>query len=317
MSYTKEPTAVVPLWVCWRQPTRRASRGTEVNGAAGAMVHGLLAPAGDRRYLRLMNDTNGAARQGERDVFFGDRLVHEGQKAPLVRDVFRSVAGRYDLMNDLMSAGVHRLWKSAMVDALRLQPGQRLLDVAGGTGDIAFRVIKKLKRRAPGWDGDPAIMVCDLTPEMLSVGRDRAIDKGMLSGLAWVCGDAGRLPLPDRCLDAYSIAFGLRNVTRIDVALAEAYRVLRPGGQFLCLEFSQVALPFLDDLYQRYSTSVLPSLGGLVTGDREAYSYLIESIRRFPPQDDLVDLIAGAGFERARYRNLSSGIAALHSAWRI
>jgi demethylmenaquinone methyltransferase/2-methoxy-6-polyprenyl-1,4-benzoquinol methylase len=281
------------------------------------MIHGLLAPAGDRRYLRPMNDTNGATRQGERDVFFGDRLVREGQKAPLVRDVFRSVAGRYDLMNDLMSAGIHRLWKSAMVEALHLQPGQRLLDVAGGTGDIAFRVIEKVKRQACGWGGDPAIIICDLTPEMLSVGRDRAIDKGILSGMAWVCGDAERLPLPDRSVDAYSIAFGLRNVTRIEAALAEAYRVLRPGGQFLCLEFSQIALPFLDDLYQRYSTNVLPILGGLVAGDREAYSYLIESIRRFPPQEDLVDRIATAGLERVRYRNLSSGIAALHSAWRL
>jgi len=256
------------------------------------------------------------------EVFFGDRLVPESEKAPLVRNLFQSVAGRYDLMNDLMSGGIHRLWKDTMVESLNLRPGQRLLDVAGGTGDIAFRALKRFESRqiasgTEGRAGDPAVVVCDLTPGMLAVGRDRAIDRGLLHGLAWVCGNAESLPLPKRSFDAYSIAFGLRNVTHIDAALAEAYRVLKPGGRFVCLEFSRVVLPLLDSLYRHYSDSVLPALGGLVAGDREAYSYLIESIRRFPPQEELCERIAAAGFSRVRYRNLSAGIAAIHSAWRL
>lgn len=261
---------------------------------------------------------NSSSNNGATEVFFGDRLVAEGEKAPLVRNLFQSVAGRYDLMNDLMSAGIHRLWKDTMVESLKLRPGQRLLDVAGGTGDIAFRVLRRFEDagQAPATEG-PSVVVCDLTPGMLAVGRDRAIDRNVLQGLTWVCGNAEDLPLPKRSFDGYSIAFGLRNVTHIDAALEEAYRVLRPGGRFVCLEFSQVVLPFLDSLYQRYSDSVLPSLGGLVAGDREAYSYLIESIRRFPPQEALCERIAAAGFSRVRYRNLSAGIAAIHSAWRL
>lgn len=264
------------------------------------------------------------------EVFFGDRLVPENEKAPLVRDLFQSVAGRYDLMNDLMSAGIHRLWKDTMVENLNMRPGQRLLDVAGGTGDIAFRVVKRLNAlghtpkiadpedmAGPNVGADPSVVVCDLTPGMLAVGRDRAIDRNLLHDLRWVCGNAECLPLPKRSFDGYSIAFGLRNVTHIDAALKEAYRVLKPGGHFVCLEFSQVVLPLMDRLYQRYSDSILPSLGGLVAGDREAYSYLIESIRRFPPQEALCERIAAAGFSRVRYRNLSAGIAAIHTAWRL
>ena len=269
----------------------------------------------------IKSDDKGPAAADEGQVYFGDRLVSEAHKSPMVRDVFQSVAARYDLMNDLMSAGIHRLWKRSLVESLYLQPGQRLLDVAGGTGDIAFRVLSSLAKRNPEQgqaeqDG-PTVMVCDLTPAMLAVGRDRAIDQGILRGLEWVCGDAQRLPLPDRSVDAYSIAFGLRNVTRIEEALAEAYRVLRPGGRFACLEFSKVVLPALDALYQLYSTQMLPTLGGLVAGDREAYAYLVESIRRFPSQEDLLERVAAAGFEQVHYRNLSSGIAALHSAWRL
>ena len=258
-----------------------------------------------------------APNPGAATTHFGYQEVPEAEKGARVRGVFESVAGRYDLMNDLMSGGVHRLWKAAMIDWLNPRPGQRLVDVAGGTGDIAFRVIGRvgLERAGP-------IVVCDLTPEMIAQGRDRALDRGLLPGQVpagphWVCADAERLPLPDRSMDAYTIGFGLRNVTRIERALAEARRVLRPGGRFLCLEFSRVAVPALAELYDLYSFSVLPALGGLITGDRDAYRYLAESIRRFPAQDDLAGLMTAAGLDQVRYRNLSGGIAALHSGWRI
>ena len=257
----------------------------------------------------------GSARQ--RLVDFGFRRVAEEEKASLVRDVFEQVSPRYDLMNDLMSGGIHRLWKNSLVDWLRPRPGMSLLDVAGGTGDVAARVVERVGAEACG-----AVIVCDLTPEMLATGRDRLIDRGLLPGesggpLHWVCGDAEALPLPARSVDAYTIAFGLRNVTRIDAALAEARRVLRPGGRFLCLEFSRVVLPLLDSLYERYSFQVLPALGAVVTGNREAYAYLVESIRRFPDQAALAGLIEAAGLEQVRYRNLSGGVAAIHSAWRL
>ncbi len=247
-----------------------------------------------------------------RTASFGFREVPEAQKAPLVRGVFSSVANRYDLMNDLMSGGVHRLWKSAMIDWLRPRPGQDFLDLAGGTGDIAFRIVRRLEPDAAG-----RIVVCDLTPDMLGVGRDRALDRGLLNGIEWSCGDAESLPFPDRSFDAVTIAFGLRNVTHIDRALAEARRVLRPGGRCLCLEFSKVVLPLLAELYDRYSFAVLPRLGELVAGDAESYRYLVESIRRFPPQEELAGRIADVGLDQVKIRNLSGGIAALHSAWRL
>ena len=249
-------------------------------------------------------------------VSFGFETVPEPEKVERVRQVFESVSGRYDLMNDLMSGGVHRLWKQAMIDWLAPRPGLRLLDVAGGTGDIALRVIARLGRQEVG-----EVVVCDLTPEMLEVGRDRAADQGILPGRAgsprWICGNAEALPLADGSMEAYTIAFGLRNVTHIDAALAEARRVLKPGGRFLCLEFSQVAVPLISELYDLYSFKVLPALGEWVAGDRDAYRYLVESIRRFPAQDALVGRIVEAGFDQVRYRNLSGGIAALHSAWRL
>ncbi len=247
---------------------------------------------------------------------FGYREVPEAAKAPLVQGVFESVANRYDLMNDLMSGGIHRLWKAAMIDWLAPRPGLRLLDVAGGTGDVAFGVIQRLQSLGADVAAQP-VTVCDLTAEMLAVGRDRAIDRGLLKEVRWVCGDAEHLPFADRSLEAYSIAFGLRNVTRIDAALAEARRVLKPGGRFLCLEFSQVVLPLLGELYDLYSFKALPAMGHYVAGDRESYVYLAESIRRFPPQEDLAALMRSAGLSQVAYRNLSGGIAALHSGWRI
>ena len=259
----------------------------------------------------------GRAPRAGATTHFGYEDVPVDEKTPRVRGVFESVASRYDLMNDLMSGGIHRLWKTSLIDWLNPRQGLRLLDVAGGTGDIAFRVLHRVGPARAG----PAV-VCDLTPEMLQIGRDRAVDRGLIgracpSGLHWVCGDAERLPLPARGFDAYTIGFGLRNVTRIEAALAEAYRVLRPGGRFLCLEFSRVVVPGLAELYDLYSFNVLPSLGAAVTGDRAAYLYLAESIRRFPAQDELAAMMERAGFARVRYRNLSGGIAALHSGWRL
>ena len=246
----------------------------------------------------------------EDKAWFGFRRVEAKEKPALVRGVFESVAGRYDLMNDLMSGGIHRLWKADLIEWLNPRAGELLLDVAGGTGDIAFRYLERT-----GKDG--RVVVCDLTPAMLNVGRDRAIDRGIIAGIEWVAGDAQALPVADRSVDAYTIAFGLRNVTDIDRALAEARRVLKPGGRFVCLEFSQVILPLLKQLYDLYSFRVLPWMGRLVAGDKESYVYLVESIRRFPAQAALVERLKAAGFGETRYRNLSGGIAALHTAWRI
>jgi demethylmenaquinone methyltransferase/2-methoxy-6-polyprenyl-1,4-benzoquinol methylase len=254
----------------------------------------------------MSNQTDSGS--AEPTTHFGFQTVREEEKATLVRAVFDDVATRYDLMNDIMSVGVHRLWKGSMIGWLRPRPDMTLLDVGGGTGDIAFRF------RARG--GGP-VTVCDINRQMLAVGRDRAIDRNQLDAIQWVCGDAESLPLPDRSVDAYTIAFCLRNVTHIDAALAEARRVLRPGGRFLCLEFSQVVLPPLRALYDRYSFSVLPRVGAMVAGNREAYQYLVESIRRFPPQRDLASRMERAGLEQVSYRNLTGGVAALHSGWRL
>jgi demethylmenaquinone methyltransferase / 2-methoxy-6-polyprenyl-1,4-benzoquinol methylase len=243
---------------------------------------------------------------------FGFRRVPVAAKAPLVRAVFDSVAARYDLMNDLMSGGVHRRWKDELVTWLAPRPGQTLLDVAGGTGDIARRALRRLD---PGQGG--GVIVCDVNEQMLEVGRARTIDGGIVAGVEWVCGDAEALPIADRSVDLYTIGFGLRNVTHIERALAEARRVLKLGGRFLCLEFAPAAAPWLVPAYNLYSFHVLPVIGQVVTGDRDAYTYLVESIRRFPSQTALCDLIEAAGLERARFRNLTGGIAALHSAWRL
>ena len=245
----------------------------------------------------------------ESETDFGYRRVKSEDKARLVRQVFDSVSPRYDLMNDLMSGGVHRLWKAELIDRLTPRPGQILLDVAGGTGDIAQRFLARA--------GGGFAIVCDINQSMLGHGRDRAIDAGLLSGIAWLCGDAERLPVADASVDAYTIAFGLRNVTDIAAALAEARRVLRPGGRFLCLEFSRVEAPLLRQLYDLYSFTVVPLLGAAVARDRDAYQYLVESIRRFPPQAELARMMAEAGLEQVGYSNLTGGIAALHSGWRL
>ena len=243
---------------------------------------------------------------------FGFRDVPAGEKTGLVGDVFRRVARRYDLMNDLMSLGVHRLWKAALLDRLAPRAGERVLDLAGGTGDIAFAI-----HRATA--GAARILVCDINEAMLGRGVDRAAERGLLpgAGLAWLAGDAEALPLADASVDAVTIAFGLRNVTHVDRALAEARRVLVPGGRFFCLEFSRVVLPGLDTVYDAWSFGTLPRLGALVARDRAAYEYLVESIRRFPPQQELVAMMEAAGLARCRVQNLSGGIAAIHSGWRL
>jgi demethylmenaquinone methyltransferase/2-methoxy-6-polyprenyl-1,4-benzoquinol methylase len=245
----------------------------------------------------------------EESTHFGFRTVAADQKAGLVHGVFTRVASRYDLMNDLMSAGVHRLWKDAMMDWLAPRAGQRLIDVAGGTGDIAFRFLA----RAPG----ARASVVDLTESMLIEGRARAEAQQMADALDWTVGDAMALPFADACFDVYTISFGIRNVTRIDRALAEAYRVLRPGGRLMVLEFSQIPNEALQWLYDRYSFNVIPAMGQVVANDRDSYQYLVESIRRFPDQEAFASMIRAAGFAQVKYRNLSMGIAALHSGWKI
>jgi demethylmenaquinone methyltransferase/2-methoxy-6-polyprenyl-1,4-benzoquinol methylase len=245
-----------------------------------------------------------------READFGFKRVREDEHADLVGRVFDSVASRYDLMNDLMSGGMHRLWKAELMERLRPQPGMRLADLAGGTGDVAFRFLNKL-------DGDGEAIILDRNAAMLGVARDRAIDRGILQGIAFVCADAAALPVPSASFDAATIAFGLRNVTRRAEALAEARRILKPGGHFLCLEFSHLVLPGLQPLYDAYSFRVLPALGRAVAGDADPYRYLAESIRRFPDQETLADEMRTAGFDNVTWRNIAAGIVALHSGWRI
>jgi demethylmenaquinone methyltransferase/2-methoxy-6-polyprenyl-1,4-benzoquinol methylase len=251
--------------------------------------------------------------QASEDTHFGFRQVPLGDKQALVDDVFHSVARRYDLMNDLMSLGLHRAWKDALVTAVDPPRGEqpfRLLDVAGGTGDIALRVVEA------GGMGTSAT-VCDINADMLNVGRERAYERGRDDTVAFIEGNAEALPFPDRSFDAVTIAFGIRNVPRIDAALAEAHRVLRIGGKFLCLEFSSVDVPGLDALYDLYSFNVIPALGRMVTRDAEAYRYLVESIRRFPRPEAFAEMMRKAGLRRVAYRQMTGGVVALHSGWRL
>ncbi|MEW6766608.1 MAG: bifunctional demethylmenaquinone methyltransferase/2-methoxy-6-polyprenyl-1,4-benzoquinol methylase UbiE [Pseudomonadota bacterium] len=251
--------------------------------------------------------------RSDETTHFGFKDVDLKQKQSLVNDVFHSVARRYDLMNDLMSAGMHRAWKDAMIVALnppRSNAPFALLDVAGGTGDISFRAAK-----ASG-SGFHAT-VCDINGDMLAVGRERAITKHLEHQVDFVEGNAEQLAFADRRFDAYTIAFGIRNVPRIPMALSEAYRVLKPGSRFLCLEFSSVDVPGLDKIYDTFSFNVIPQLGKAVTGDAESYRYLVESIRKFPKPNVFADMIRAAGFSRIKYDIMSGGIVALHSGWRL
>jgi len=245
----------------------------------------------------------------DQTTHFGYQTVPEADKAGMVHGVFSRVASKYDVMNDLMSFGIHRLWKDAMMDWLAPRAGQRLLDVAGGTGDVAFRFLK----RAPG----ASAVVCDMTEPMLIEGRKRAEADSLAASLDWVVGDAMALPFPDASFDVYTISFGIRNVTRIGDALTEAYRVLRPGGRLMVLEFSQIPNDLMQRVYDLYSFNVIPVMGKVVTGDRDSYQYLVESIRKFPDQDSFAAMIRAAGFGQVKYRNLTMGVAALHSGWKL
>jgi demethylmenaquinone methyltransferase/2-methoxy-6-polyprenyl-1,4-benzoquinol methylase len=261
----------------------------------------------------LVNMTASDPSSGDTSTTFGFRNVREEERQNLVNDVFSKVAERYDLMNDLMSGGLHRLWKSDFVAALnppRSETPFRLLDVAGGTGDIAIRALN---------NGGPNVsaVICDINPEMLDVGRRRVADAGLTDRVSLTEGNAEALPFEDKSFDAYTISFGIRNVTHIDKALAEAYRVLKRGGHFLCLEFSQVQVPVLDRIYDFHSFEIIPRLGKLAAGDSQPYQYLVESIRKFPSQDRFAEMIRAAGFQNVTYRNLTGGVAAIHSGWKI
>ncbi len=240
---------------------------------------------------------------------FGFQTVPEAEKASRVQGVFGSVASKYDIMNDVMSVGIHRIWKDAMMDWLAPRAGQRLLDVAGGTGDISFRFLKRA--------GHGHATVCDLTEPMLVEGRKRAEAGQMADQLDWVVGDAMALPFQDNTFDVYTISFGIRNVTRPQEALNEAYRVLKPGGRLMVLEFSQIPNDMLQWLYDRYSFNFIPTMGQIIANDRDSYQYLVESIRKFPDQDTFLEMVRSAGFENAKYRNMTMGIACLHSGWKI
>jgi demethylmenaquinone methyltransferase / 2-methoxy-6-polyprenyl-1,4-benzoquinol methylase len=249
---------------------------------------------------------------GGMETSYGFRQVGPGEKQPLVDEVFHKVARRYDIMNDLMSAGLHRAWKDAMVAWLNppRRAGWTSLDVAGGTGDVAFRIVDASGRNAH-------VTVLDINGSMLAVGRERAEKRGLAANLDFVEANAEALPFADASFDAYTVAFGIRNVPRIEVALAEAYRVLKPGGRLLCLEFSEVEHALMEKAYEAWSFNVIPQIGRLVTGDAEPYRYLVESIRKFPKPADFAATIGRAGFDRVTWRSFTGGVAVLHSAWKL
>ncbi|XP_067084380.1 2-methoxy-6-polyprenyl-1,4-benzoquinol methylase, mitochondrial [Osmerus mordax] len=281
----------------------------------------------------------------DKSTHFGFETVPEGEKAQRVYKVFESVAQKYDVMNDAMSLGVHRLWKDMLLHVMHPQPGTRLLDVAGGTGDISFRFLeyvrsqqeRQQRRQArglqtPSWQHisenyatadegagpqESRAVVCDINKEMLRVGKEKAENLGITTGLSWVVGDAEELPFDDDQFDVYSIAFGIRNVTHMEQALQEALRVLKPGGRFMCLEFSKVTNPVLAKLYDAYSFQMIPVLGEVIAGDWKSYQYLVESIRKFPDQETFKGMMEDAGFYCVRYYNLTGGVVALHSGFKL
>ena len=241
---------------------------------------------------------------------FGFSRVKSKDKSNLVKKIFENVSGRYDLMNDFMSLGIHRVWKKSMLDWLAPRRGQSLIDVAGGTGDIAFNFIKRAKTGANA-------TILDLTESMMIEGKKKTIDLPEESQINWVCGDAMRMPFSDSTFDVYTISFGIRNVTNISKTLSEAYRVLKPGGRLMILEFSSVNNDLISWIYDKYSFNIIPKLGEFVSNDRESYQYLVESIRKFPNQEKFSEMIINEVFRKVKYRDLTFGIAALHSAWKF
>lgn len=272
-------------------------------------------PTRETPQSELPKGSDARVNQGEEmATSFGFNAVEDGKKQPLVNEVFHKVAEQYDVMNDFMSAGMHRVWKNAMVATLappRTPSGDwRNLDVAGGTGDIAFRIVDAADRNVKA-------TVFDINSSMLEVGEIRSKKRGFGDLIEFVEGNAEKLPFENSSFNAYTIAFGIRNVPDINQALREAYRVLKPGGRFLCLEFSEVDVPMLDKFYDQWSMNVIPKIGKIITGDGQPYEYLVESIRKFPDQQTFADMITEAGFEKVTYRNYTGGVAALHSGWKI
>ncbi|XP_020607819.1 2-methoxy-6-polyprenyl-1,4-benzoquinol methylase, mitochondrial-like isoform X1 [Orbicella faveolata] len=258
----------------------------------------------------------------EKSTHFGYKRVSEQEKTQKVYKVFENVASSYDKMNDAMSLGIHRLWKDRLIRVLNPPEGTKLLDVAGGTGDIAFRFLNHVKNRSPRGrqrmeTADAHVTVCDINKAMLDVGQQRAARFNHSSDISWIQGDAEELPIATASVDAYTIAFGIRNVTRIPKALTEAYRVLAPGGRFLCLEFSEVKNELLASAYEKYSFDVIPVMGHIIAGDWKSYQYLVESIRQFPNQEEFAGMIEDAGFSHVTYKNLTFGIAAIHSGFKL
>ena len=270
-----------------------------------------------------MANTDPETRPGtpaEKTVSFGFEDVSETEKVSRVKGVFRSVADRYDLMNDLMSAGVHRIWKANTMSRLNPQPGEAFLDVAGGTGDLSFAFLKSAgekARRTNRYHLPARATVCDINDAMLQSGQKRDLASKYAGQISWVCGDAMHLPFEDRSVDALAIAFGIRNVADMDQAFREFRRVLNPGGRFACLEFSHMTANVLQEAYDAYSFNVIPKLGGLIADDEASYQYLVESIRRFPKQDEVTRRITEAGFSQVTCTNYSGGIAALHFGWAV
>jgi demethylmenaquinone methyltransferase/2-methoxy-6-polyprenyl-1,4-benzoquinol methylase len=310
-----EPDPVTSATIGAKSGVFRRPDNSDGADAWNSVVNWLISKPDQKRWISTMNtadNTSRTSRPEEMSTAYGYEQVDTGEKQPRVNNVFHSVAGRYDLMNDIMSLGVHRLWKEAMVTKASpsKRPGWRSLDVAGGTGDIAFRLVEASNRAAH-------VTVLDINGSMLDVGRQRAERLGLSGQVDFIEANAESLPFADNTFDAYTVAFGIRNVPRMDHALAEAYRVLKPGGQFLCLEFSEVDVPLLDKFYDVWSFNAIPPIGRAVTGDGESYRYLVESIRKFPNQTRFADFIRSAGFVRVDYRNMSGGIVALHSGWKI
>ncbi|XP_056134887.1 2-methoxy-6-polyprenyl-1,4-benzoquinol methylase, mitochondrial [Lampris incognitus] len=314
---------------------RRAAAAASTGGGRWLLSAGWSAASAGRRFSGVAGDKN---------THFGFETVSESEKAERVYKVFESVAQKYDTMNDAMSLGVHRVWKDMLLHAMHPQPGARLLDVAGGTGDIAFRFLNYIhsqqerqwqraarSMQTPSWQEisnnystedehrtpESRAVVCDINKEMLRVGKQKAESMGMTTGLSWVVGNAEELPFNDDQFDVYTIAFGIRNVTRIDQALQEALRVLKPGGRFMCLEFSKVTNPLLARLYDMYSFQLIPVMGEVIAGDWKSYQYLVESIRKFPDQEEFKGMIEDTGFYCVQYKNLTGGVVALHSGFKL